>query len=74
MNKLTKKYTMWVARDKSGQLYFYRTKPRRGLRTFIPAEDYCHFGRFYDKFFEEITWENSPQLVEFTAKPINLCK
>lgn len=66
---------MWVARDKSGELYLYRTKPTRQkdnsyeTRTNIWGVkgrgygDDLYIGKDVSGF-EEINWEGQPQKVQ----------
>ena len=58
------KYKLWVARDKSGKLFAYDSKPKRE----------CYLGFWYSdlncvvpisrNFFPELTWEDEPLEVE----------
>ena len=51
----------WVAREMLGNLYLYDTKP------YIDGEEWNSVGNYYliDRhLFPEITFENSPQMVE----------
>lgn len=57
--------SIWLARDKNGDLWGYSDKPIRGEEIFkISGEDMVF--SVTDSLFPEITWENSP--VEFTIK------
>ena len=57
--------SIWLARDKNGELWGYLDKPIRGEEIFkIYGEDMGF--SIIDNLFPEITWENSP--VEFIKK------
>ena len=55
----------WIARDKNGALWMYETAP---LYNENFEEFYCGFGELNSeldpRFFQEITFENSPMEVE----------
>lgn len=59
--------SVWIARDKNGELCLYKSKPRRcGLcfdcdEMFMPMDE---------DMFPEITWENSPK--EFELKAVEI--
>lgn len=56
---------MWIARDKSGEVYLYVAKPIRGIVCFYyHLENYgmTYLGR--EEIYPEVTWENSPKQVE----------
>lgn len=59
---------MWIARDKSGELWLYQSEPicRNEDESFYPTcfED-C---RLCDEDFPEVTFENSPMEVELVIK------
>ena len=61
---------LWIARDKDGSLYLYNQRPV--LNTLINEVWECtKFGNWYDidnTLFPEVTFENSPQLVEINLK------
>lgn len=56
---------VWIARDKNGALWMYEKAPLFEHRT---NEFYCEIGELNSKlderFFPEITFENSPMEVE----------
>ena len=52
---------LWIARDKDGALYFYRSKPIRFEYDFFSTES---IGFISSDLFPSVTWENSPQEVE----------
>ena len=55
---------LWIARDKSGELFFYvGEKPYRLGNIFHCEQDSDYF-KLDIELFPEITWENSPQEVE----------
>ena len=55
--------SIWLARDKNGNLWGYSNKPVREGEIFIDPSKRLTFFSIYDNLFPEITWENSP--VEF---------
>jgi len=53
---------MWVARDKSRQLFMYENKPKKGFYCFTDFQ-----GAIYhmpSNMLPEVTWENSPKEVK----------
>ena len=57
--------SIWLARDKNGELWGYLNKPIRGEEFFNDHGEGIGFS-ITEKLFSEITWENSP--VEFSKK------
>ena len=58
--------SIWLARDKNGDLWAYLEKPIRGEEIFKANGVDMGFSYIKDNLFPEITWENSP--VEFSKK------
>ena len=59
----------WVARDKDGEIFFYRDKPIRDNSFWydsLPEGGY--FGLPRD-FFPDVTWESEPLDVTIAIKP-----
>ena len=54
---------LWIARDKDGALYLYNDTPQKLNTRFIQQED-KDIMKLSDNFFQEVTFENSPQQVE----------
>ena len=54
---------LWIARDKSGELYLYDIKPEKHEEYFVEPSGYRSIS-LDDNSFSEITFENSPQQVE----------
>lgn len=55
---------LWIARDKSGELFFYvGEKPFRHGNIFHSEQDSDYFNLDIE-LFPEVTFENSPQQVE----------
>lgn len=55
---------LWIARDKNEELYLWTEEPYREINN--GCFNGC--GYWYDisaELFPEVTWENSPQIVEF---------
>lgn len=57
---------MWIARDKSGELYLYNNKPVREDETFSNTTSWLQW--LCPRTFPEVTWENSPVEVELKIK------
>lgn len=70
----TKTKHFWIARNKDGGLYLYRTKPKiaqtwnsiKNVWTKRLWFDGEIFAKLKATSFKEITWENSPQKVSVT--------
>lgn len=67
-------YKLWIARDEDGSLFLYRLKPRLPLldskekKFVVSDETQSIVGEFMEidsDLFPELTFENSPQLVNF---------
>lgn len=54
---------LYIARDKSGELFLYHGKPLRDNKMFAGAGAYGMI-RLREDLFPEVTFENSPQEVE----------
>lgn len=54
---------LWIARDMDGQLFLYRTEPRRCKNMFASTGSIVGI-RLLKELFPEVTFENSPQEVE----------
>ena len=50
--------SVWIARDKCGELWGYEDRPIRGENTFDGAG--CVLS-MPDELYPEVTWENSPK-------------
>lgn len=55
---------LWIARDRNGGLFMYVSKPTFDEKTNTFWTDNEEFFRLAKNFFPEVTFENSPQLVE----------
>ena len=51
--------SIWIARDKSGSLFVYDTKPNRGEKRFEPTTPRREIVQ--EDHYPELTWENSPK-------------
>lgn len=58
----------WIARDKDKELNLYEEKPIRLNAVFSGGSNSRFIGTLPTSLFPEITWENSPQLVELKLK------
>lgn len=54
---------LWIARDKNGSIYLHREKP--SLFAGAALYDSADWWMLKSNDFPEITYENSPQEVEF---------
>jgi hypothetical protein len=63
---------LWVARDKDGALFLYEAKPIRegNNQWWSIGEGSDELIEIDSDFLPELTWENSPQLVELSIKTI----
>lgn len=52
----------WLARDKDGKLCIYGVKPERNEHGFFT--NHKRYVYLHDKWFQEVTWENSPIEIE----------
>ena len=57
----------WVARDKCGELYFFKEKPIRGEKMWN-TEDFCAFMPFPQGNLPALRWEDEPREVEIIIK------
>ena len=58
----------WIARDMSGDLYFYSDMPERNVNVFFASR-----GRVINlgtAMFPEVTWESSPVEVVFKIEKV----
>lgn len=49
---------MWIARDRDGELYAYKYKPKKMTRCYASMWSSIILDR---KEYPEVTWENSPK-------------
>lgn len=54
---------LWIARDYSG-LWAFSEEPDKKCNVFTSSTIYCKIYQLDSELFPEITFENSPQLVE----------
>ncbi len=55
--------SIWIARDKDGRLYAYKTRPKRSQDMWIDMAYYERGGTSRElnpAWLPEVTWENSP--------------
>lgn len=52
---------LWIARDEDGSLRLWKYKPKRDGSRFIHG---FNAGKLDMYLYPDVTWENSPQLVE----------
>lgn len=62
---MEKKYKLWVAREKRGGLFLYKTKPILDCDFGIWFSDLDCMGTISRAFFPDLTWEDDPIEVEF---------
>lgn len=53
----------WISRDKDGKLNLWKDKPTKGTSGHFHGGGLR--GVFWECLFPEITWDNSPQQIEF---------
>lgn len=56
--------SLWIAREKSGALWLYETKPKRCSEGFYAPSGYWEKPLRDDSLFPEVTWENSLRRVK----------
>ena len=59
----------WVARDKCGELYFFKERPTRGA-TMWNTEDFCAFMPFPQRNLPSLRWEDEPREFEIIIKEV----
>lgn len=61
---------LWIARDESGLIAIYKKKPYKKYDVFTKSWHWCidnangDYMCLLDRYFPEVTFENSPQEVE----------
>ena len=55
----------WIARDLDGDLWLYNRELEKKFGGFVPTDDNCDIMAIDNDLFPEVTFENSPQMVEF---------
>ena len=58
----------WVARDKSGDLFVYRTKPIRNIYTKRWESEHSDIDIYNNLLLLDLTWSDDPQEVEIIIK------
>lgn len=59
---------MWIARDKTGRLFLYYTKPKRHKTGWhIKGDPYLQLDK---SMFPELKWEDEPREVELIDKDV----
>ncbi len=53
----------WIARDKSGDLYLYESKPERGESEWYATDDEQEVFNLPSECFSTITWKNEPRKI-----------
>lgn len=62
------KYKLWVAREKRGGLFLYKTKPILDCDYGIWFSDLDCMGTISRAFFPDLTWEDDP--IEVEIRPV----
>lgn len=57
-------YKLWVAMDKSGELFVYESKPKRECYLGFWYSDLDYVGSISRASFPDLTWEDEPLEVE----------
>lgn len=63
---------MWIARDKTGEVYLYEDKPIRDTVYFCPPLGHHNMMYIGKEIYSELTYENSPQEIKFTLPTTGL--
>ena len=63
---------MWIARDKSGEVYLYEVKPIKDTVFFCPSPGHHSMMYIGKEIYPELTYENSPQEVNLTLPTTGL--
>ena len=53
-----------IARDLDGDLWLYNNELEKKFGGFVPTDDNCDIMAIDNDLFPEVTFENSPQMVE----------
>lgn len=60
---------LWIARDEDGSLWFFKEYPIKKENLFYPTTDitgkFTYYRSMPTDLFPEVTFENSPRMVEF---------
>ena len=62
------KYKLWVARERSGGLFLYKTKPILDCDFGIWFSDLDCMGTISKNLFPDLTWEDEP--IEVELRPV----
>lgn len=57
----------FVARDLSGELYYFEKKPKRDAAIWIAQKDTV-WGELPKEKLQEVKWEDEPRQIELTIK------
>lgn len=52
--------SIWIARDKSGELIAFSKKPHRSCDEMWETDSSSGFSTIYDEWFPELKWEDEP--------------
>ncbi len=53
--------SLWIARDKDGELYLYYSKPERGESEWYATNENGEVFDIPSEYFSTITWEDEPR-------------
>ena len=59
---------MWIARDKTGSLNLYSSRPIKRERCFVKASSEDYVANIWSGLLSEVTFDNSPVEVEIKIK------
>lgn len=65
---------MWIAKDKSGEVYLYDYKPVINTGYFCPSPGHHSMMYIGKEIYPELTYENSPKEVKLTLLTTGLDK
>ena len=66
--RIENKYKLWVARDKSGELFAYDSKPKRECYLGFWFSDLDCMGTISKNLFPELKWKDEP--IEIEPRPV----
>ena len=55
---------LWIARDLDGDLWLCNSELEKKFGGFVPTDNNCDIMAIDNDLFPEVTFENSPQIVE----------
>ena len=53
--------SLWIARDKDGELYLYDSKPKRSQTEWVASDDDGDVFDIPSEYFSTLTWKDEPR-------------